>query len=111
MVNVYVNGEYVGTDDSVVGHMMKAVSDPSMWTVTLTKNEKIIGQYALEPCPFCGGEATLNFFDDNDPPCHWKAVRPECTKCSAHTKTHFLNGPYEENNPIGSAIFDWNRRA
>jgi len=61
----------------------------------------------LKPCPFCGGQETLEHEENYDAHSFWWI---ECDDCSCKLGD-YEQGLYEDNPGKERLINDWNRRA
>lgn len=64
----------------------------------------------LLPCPFCGGEAKIDYSIAMDPPCHYKTIRVVCLSCGASSVQKITDGYYDEYCDDETISKLWNNR-
>lgn len=64
----------------------------------------------LKPCPFCGGDATIQTYREHDGHETWQMWLVYCTTCYAEIKFHKEYFMGSEPTTEDEAIAAWNRR-
>ena len=64
----------------------------------------------LKPCPFCGGEAGLNYVGEMDGNIRYLTAYVVCRGCGTRTRSFIVDGYYGVMTTEQDAVETWNRR-